>query len=122
MADKQEEQLEAAIVKLLEGSILDMVVKTLEEKARGLFIFGYLLDKQLQATKASGEIIDFAKLSNLPDGLGDMYTTSFRRMFPDKVVADSEWPHARRVIALIIQQAENLPEKLVEQVDPPLPS
>lgn len=92
-------------MRLLESSVLDSVVRELEMKAEGLFLYASLVARQLSEEK---DLIDFsALLQRLPNGLGEIYQSNFNRMV---------WKKYSRVIAMIAAVREPLPAKIVQEV------
>ena len=108
------DDVEAFVMKLLQSSVLDSAVKSLEEKAGGLFIYAKLLEAQLKEMQreTGGRRADLAKLRALPSGLGEMYESNFKRTFAE----DKDWVACKKVVSMISVALEPLPEVLVERI------
>ena len=108
------EEVEKFIMKMLQSSVLNSAVKSLEKKAEGLFIYARLLQAQLEEIQreTGGRKVDFAKLGVLPSGLSEMYDSNFQRTFAE----DGSWDLSMKIVAMISVAREPLPESLVEKI------
>ena len=86
-------------------------MKVLEDKAEGLFQYARLLEVQLAQQKVCNEglKVKIEELDGLPQGLGEMYDSNFRRVFEDK----KEYESSKNVIAAIVASTEKVPEKIM---------
>ena len=122
------DELERFLVKLLQSSVLDSAVRTLEAKAGtvhdigltlfysvpvlgGLFIYARLLQEQLKAMATSGTTINFSQLTDLPAGINEMYSENFRRSF-----SPTDWASCKRVVAMVVGAREPVPVEIVQEV------
>ena len=111
------DDLQAYVKQRLDSSALDAAVEKMEEKAGGLFIYAKLLGEHIHAKSTErqrrGEEtkLSFEDITELPNGLHDLYRENFLRAFPEGTQSLA-WKRCKDVIALIVAAKEPLPVAL----------